>query len=132
MWYIVTTRGARVRFIQDRKGVQPVGNDALAFWLREPGVGEIRSTPMTAPGPGDVVVRTLCSGVSRGTETLVYQGRVPTSQYAEMRAPFQDGEFPGPVKYGYLSVGLVEHGPPETLFTAATDERTQRFLSQVL
>lgn len=30
-----------------------------------------------------------------------------------MRAPFQDGEFPGPVKYGYLSVGVVEHGPAE-------------------
>jgi threonine dehydrogenase-like Zn-dependent dehydrogenase len=53
------------------------------------------------------------SGISRGTETLVFRGGVPASQYAAMRAPFQDGEFPGPVKYGYLSVGVVEHGPPE-------------------
>src|SRR4051794_30317348 len=30
-----------------------------------------------------------------------------------MRAPFQEGDFPGPVKYGYLNVGAVEHGPPE-------------------
>jgi threonine dehydrogenase-like Zn-dependent dehydrogenase len=32
-----------------------------------------------------------------------------------MRAPFQEGEFPGPVKYGYLNVGAVEQGPPELL-----------------
>jgi threonine dehydrogenase-like Zn-dependent dehydrogenase len=51
--------------------------------------------------------------VSRGTETLVFRGGVPVSQYAAMRAPFQDGDFPGPVKYGYLSVGVVEQGPPE-------------------
>jgi threonine dehydrogenase-like Zn-dependent dehydrogenase len=51
--------------------------------------------------------------VSRGTETLVFRGGVPASQYAAMRAPFQEGDFPGPVKYGYLNVGVVEHGPPE-------------------
>jgi threonine dehydrogenase-like Zn-dependent dehydrogenase len=90
-------------------------SDALAFWLREPGVGEIRPVRLPEPGPGDVLVRTLRSGVSRGTETLVFTGGVPSSQYATMRAPFQDGEFPGPVKYGYLSVGVVEHGPPQLL-----------------
>ncbi len=89
--------------------------DARAFWLREPGVGEIRPTVLPDPGPGEVVVRTVNSGVSRGTETLVFRGGVPTSQYAAMRAPFQQGEFPGPLKYGYLSVGAVEHGPPELL-----------------
>ena len=88
-------------------------SDALAFWLREPGVGEIWPAPLPEPGPDDVFVRTLRSGVSRGTETLVFRGGVPASQYAAMRAPFQDGDFPGPVKYGYLSVGVVEHGPPE-------------------
>lgn len=88
-------------------------NDALAFWLREPGIGEIRPAPLRAPGPGDVLVRTVRSGVSRGTEALVFRGDVPASQHAEMRAPFQDGEFPGPVKYGYLSVGVVEQGPAE-------------------
>ena len=55
----------------------------------------------------------LHSGVSRGTETLVFRGGVPASQYAAMRAPFQDGDFPGPVKYGYLNVGVVEQGPPQ-------------------
>ena len=58
-------------------------------------------------------MRTVRSGVSRGTETLVFRGGVPVSQYAAMRAPFQEGDFPGPVKYGYLSVGVVDGGPPE-------------------
>jgi len=87
--------------------------DAHAFWLRAPGHGEIRPVALPEPGRGDVVVRTLRSGVSRGTETLVFRGGVPPGQYATMRAPFQEGEFPGPVKYGYLNVGAVEEGPPE-------------------
>jgi len=80
---------------------------AHAFWLHSPGRGEIRPVALPEPGGGDVVVRTLRSGVSRGTETLAFRGGVPP------RAPFQDGEFPGPVKYGYLNVGAVEEGPPE-------------------
>jgi hypothetical protein len=86
--------------------------EALAFWLREPGVGEIRRTTLTPPRAQDVAVRTLRSAVSRGTESLVFGGHVPPSQYDAMRAPFQEGDFPGPVKYGYLNVGLVEDGPP--------------------
>src|SRR4051795_12221208 len=93
--------------------VRPVRTDASAFWLRHPGLGEIRPASLPEPGPSDVLVRTLRSGISRGTETLVFRGGVPPGQYATMRAPFQDGEFPGPVKYGYLNVGVVEHGPPE-------------------
>jgi NADPH:quinone reductase-like Zn-dependent oxidoreductase len=88
-----------------------VSGTADAYWLTEPGVGEIRPVTLPSAGAGDVVVRTVCSAVSRGTETLVFGGRVPESQYAAMRAPFQEGDFPGPVKYGYLSVGLVEDGP---------------------
>jgi NADPH:quinone reductase-like Zn-dependent oxidoreductase len=88
-----------------------VRREARAFWLREPGVGEIRRVSLPEPGPDELVVRTIRSAVSRGTETLVFRGGVPTSQYADMRAPFQEGDFPGPVKYGYLSVGVVEHGP---------------------
>jgi len=90
-----------------------VADDALAFWVPEPGRGEIRPIPVRDPGPGEVLVRTLRSGVSRGTETLVFRGGVPPDQYAAMRAPFQDGDFPGPVKYGYLNVGVVERGPSD-------------------
>ena len=95
--------------------VGPVGGDALAFCLREPGAGEIRQVELPEPGPDDVLVRTRYSGVSRGTETLVFRGGVPASQYDLMRAPFQQGDFPGPVKYGYLNVGTVHHGPSELL-----------------
>jgi threonine dehydrogenase-like Zn-dependent dehydrogenase len=84
---------------------------ASAFWVVEPGRGEIRPAPLPPCGPEDVRVRSLVSGVSRGTEVLVFRGGVPESQYAAMRAPFQEGEFPGPVKYGYLNVGVVEEGP---------------------
>jgi hypothetical protein len=66
---------------------------------------------LPAPEPDEVVVRALFSGVSRGTEALVYQGRVPVSEHERMRAPFQAGTFPAPVKYGYSSVGTVERGP---------------------
>ena len=85
--------------------------EAQAFWLRSPGEGELRTVTLPEPGRDDVVVRTLRSGVSRGTETLVFRGGVPPGQYATMRAPFQEGDFPGPVKYGYLNVGVVEAGP---------------------
>ena len=88
-------------------------DDALAFWLREPGAGEIRPARCPSRGRTTSWCATLHSGVSRGTETLVFRGGVPPSQYAAMRAPFQEGDFPGPVKYGYLNVGVVEQGPPE-------------------
>ena len=89
--------------------------DASAYWLLEPGRGELRTVQLPEPGPGEVRVRTLRSGISHGTESLVFRGRVPASQYAAMRAPFQEGEFPGPVKYGYLNVGVVEQGTPQLL-----------------
>src|ERR671922_403475 len=88
---------------------------AHAFWLRAPGYGEIRPVSLPEPRRDDVVVRTVRSGVSRGTETLVFRGGVPPDQYAAMRAPFQEGNFPGPIKYGYLNVGVVEQGPPDLL-----------------
>jgi len=84
--------------------------EARAFWLAAPGRGEIRTAPLKTPAPGEVLVRAIASGVSRGTETLVFSGHVPQSQSRAMRCPYQEGEFPAPVKYGYASVGIVEHG----------------------
>jgi threonine dehydrogenase-like Zn-dependent dehydrogenase len=85
--------------------------DALAFWVVAPGRGELRREALPEPGPGDVMIEALASGISRGTETLVFQGRVPKSQYGVMRAPHQTGEFGFPLKYGYSSVGRVAAGP---------------------
>lgn len=92
-----------------------MARSASAFWITEPGTGAIRHAELPSSGTGDVVVRTRYSAVSRGTEALVWRGGVPESQYQAMRAPFQEGGFPGPVKYGYLNVGRVEEGPPELL-----------------
>ena len=87
--------------------------DARAFWVAAPGRGEIRTEAIAPPASGEVLVRTLYSGISRGTESLVFRGRVPPSEFERMRAPFQDGRFPAPVKYGYASVGEVEEGPAD-------------------
>jgi threonine dehydrogenase-like Zn-dependent dehydrogenase len=88
---------------------------ARAFWTVAPGSGEVRAERLLPRGRGEVLVRTLTSGISRGTESLVFQGRVPESQYAAMRCPFQSGSFPFPIKYGYASVGVVEEGPAELI-----------------
>lgn len=84
--------------------------DAQAFWVTAPGRGELRSEPIRPPGADEVLVETRASGISRGTETLVFRGRVPASQHQAMRAPFQAGELALPVKYGYAAVGLVTDG----------------------
>ena len=76
-----------------------------------PGRGEIRGQALRPPVNGEVVIRAMYSGISRGTEALVFSGRVPPSEWDRMRAPFQEGNFPAPVKYGYSMVGRVERGP---------------------
>lgn len=90
-------------------------SDATAFWLAEPGRGELRRESLRAPGPGEVLVETTASGVSRGTESLVFRGLVPAAQAEVMRCPFQEGAFPAPVKYGYSAVGRVTAGEPDLL-----------------
>ena len=89
--------------------------EAKAFWVVAPGRGEIRAERLRPPSEDDVLVRAEYSGISRGTEALVFAGRVPRSEWSRMRAPFQAGEFPAPVKYGYASVGRVERGPGDLL-----------------
>ncbi|NTF34380.1 zinc-dependent alcohol dehydrogenase [Rhizobium skierniewicense] len=75
----------------------------------------MREEILRAAAPHEVLVRTLYSGISRGTESLVLDGRVPQSEFERMRGPHMGGDFPFPVKYGYSCVGLVEMGPPELL-----------------
>ena len=90
-------------------------SSAQACWLVEPGCAELRTATLPVRSAEQVLVRTLHSGISRGTEALVYRGEVPASEFERMRAPFQSGNFPGPVKYGYNSVGIVEQGPAALL-----------------
>ncbi|MGI9435024.1 MAG: zinc-dependent alcohol dehydrogenase [Geminicoccaceae bacterium] len=94
---------------------EPALDDASAFWVFGPGQGALRSESIRAPGPNEVLVEALASAISRGTEALVFQGRVPASQHERMRAPFQEGEFTFPLKYGYASVGRVVGGVDDLL-----------------
>jgi threonine dehydrogenase-like Zn-dependent dehydrogenase len=82
-----------------------------ALWYVGPGMAELREEPLAA-GPEDVRVRAHFGALSRGTEALIFAGRVPQTEYRRMRAPHMGGEFPFPVKYGYAVVGQVEAGPP--------------------
>lgn len=88
-------------------------NTARQFWIRSPGQGEIVAANIAPRQVDEVLVKTMFSGISRGTEALVFRGDVPESQFDIMRAPFQEGDLPGPVKYGYSSVGEVLAGPTD-------------------
>lgn len=82
-----------------------------SLWYTAPGRVELRSRPLDLPRPGDALVKTLFTGISRGTERLVLSGAVGASEWQRMQAPMQEGTFPFPVKYGYCAVGQVEMGP---------------------
>ena len=88
---------------------------ARALWYTAAGAAELRAESIAAPAESEALVRTTWSALSRGTERLVFNGRVPPTEYARMRAPFQAGDFPFPVKYGYCAVGVVEAGPADLL-----------------
>jgi NADPH:quinone reductase-like Zn-dependent oxidoreductase len=90
-------------------------HEARAFWMTAPGSGDIRVQPLRPPAAGEVLIRAVASAISRGTETLVFRGEVPESEWRRMRCPFQEGDFPAPIKYGYSAVGIVEDGPAEIL-----------------
>jgi NADPH:quinone reductase-like Zn-dependent oxidoreductase len=81
-----------------------------ALWYVEPGVAALRPAVVAAPARHEVTARAVVSGISRGTESLVFHGRVPATEWPRMRAPFQEGAFPFPVKYGYAMLGRIESG----------------------
>ncbi len=86
---------------------------AHALWYIAPGQAEIRQEALVTVGQGEARVRALFGALSRGTEALVFAGRVPESEHQRMRAPLMGGNFPFPVKYGYATVGKIEEGPSE-------------------
>lgn len=88
---------------------------ARALWYANNGVVELREAPLPALGPGEARVRTLFSGISRGTERLVLSGSIGRSEWERMRGPMQEGAFPFPVKYGYCVAGVVEEGPADLI-----------------
>jgi len=88
---------------------------ATALWTVAAGIAELREEVLPPRGLDQALVRTRASALSRGTERLILEGRVPPSQWPVMRAPLMAGEFPFPVKYGYCAVGVVEDGPQALL-----------------
>lgn len=86
---------------------------ASALWYTGPGLAELRHERLGPPAPGEARVATQFSGVSRGTERLVFMGQVPAQEAQRMRAPLQVGAFPYPVKYGYSAAGIVTAGPAD-------------------
>jgi len=108
---------------------------ADALWYTAPGEAEWRSESLPPRDGMRLRVRSLFSALSRGTESLVFHGKVPESEHQRMRAPLMVGNFPFPVKYGYATVGVVEDGPDnvigkavfalhphQTLFDVAADQ----------
>lgn len=97
---------------------QPHSNEpamSQALWYVAPERAELREAALAPLPSGAVQVRALFGALSRGTESLIFRGQVPESEYGRMRAPFMEGEFPFPVKYGYSNVGRIESGPPSML-----------------
>jgi threonine dehydrogenase-like Zn-dependent dehydrogenase len=88
---------------------------ARALWFEARGAADLREEPLPKLAPDEARVATRWSAISRGTERLIFEGRVPASERQRMRAPFQQGDFPFPVKYGYCAAGVVEAGPPDWL-----------------
>jgi len=104
---------------------------ARALWYASRRTVDLRETTLDERRPADAEIRMLYSGVSRGTERLVFNGLVAAPERERMRCPLQEGEFPFPVKYGYCAVGVVEAGPQalvgRTVFTLAPHQT--RFLA---
>lgn len=86
---------------------------ARALWLESAGTARLRDGPMPVAGADDVLVRTLYSGISRGTEKIVFDGRVPAGEWSRMRGPHMEGGFDFPLKYGYAAVGEIVGGRPD-------------------
>lgn len=79
---------------------------AKALWC----VGSLSAELLDGELGQGTLVETLFSGISRGTEKLVFEGRVPPSESERMRSPAQEGDFSFPVKFGYCAVGKVLEG----------------------
>jgi len=81
-----------------------------SFWINKKNNSCIKKHIIDAPGKSEALIKTIYSGISYGTEKIVYTGDVPKSQRELMRCPYQMGDFGSDVKYGYINVGKVIKG----------------------
>ena len=73
---------------------------------------EVKDEEYSKPGPGQVTVQTIVSGISAGTEMLLYRGEAPASMKADTTIPSLAGDLHFPLKYGYSTVGrVIDLGP---------------------
>lgn len=86
-----------------------------ALWYVARGRADLIAGPLPLRAPGEALCRARFSTLSRGTERLVFEGRVPFGEWARMACPRQEGAFPFPVKYGYAMVATVEDGPADLI-----------------
>ncbi len=68
---------------------------------------ELQAEELADPAPGEVLVASVCSAISTGTELLLYKGEAPTDM-ADATLPALSGTLAYPCKYGYCMVGTVE------------------------
>ncbi|HZU58771.1 MAG TPA: hypothetical protein VFA06_23025 [Actinocrinis sp.] len=103
---------------------------ARALFHTAPRCVEIREVPTPQPAAGEVLVHTICSGISGGTERLVYRGEVPAESALDDTIDALAGTFSYPFAYGYACVGEVaESGqtvfafhPHQDVFAARADD----------
>ena len=110
-----------------------------ALYFAAPHQVEIREEALREPAPGELLVRTLVSAISAGTELLIYRGQAPTELAVDDTIPSLMGNIRFPMKYGYAAVGEViavgsgladlwqgkkifAFNPHESLFLASPEE----------
>jgi 2-desacetyl-2-hydroxyethyl bacteriochlorophyllide A dehydrogenase len=80
---------------------------AHALWFVGPGKVDIREEELTAPGDGQVLIETEYSGISAGSEMLLYRNLFPDKMPADLSIPALDGQLTYPLKYGYCLTGRI-------------------------
>ena len=82
-----------------------------SMYYLAPGVIEVRDEPIPAHGSNQVLVRTIFSAISSGTEMLLYRGQFPDNMALDDSISSLSGSAKYPLKYGYALVGeIVEAG----------------------
>ncbi|WP_324760650.1 zinc-dependent alcohol dehydrogenase [Haloarcula sp. GH36] len=80
---------------------------ARTLYFDRPGSVSVREHRRPEPDADEALVETLVSGVSPGTELLVYNGEVPEELPVDETIDTLDGTFEYPITYGYAAVGRV-------------------------
>jgi 2-desacetyl-2-hydroxyethyl bacteriochlorophyllide A dehydrogenase len=78
-----------------------------ALYFTAPYQVAIRTEELCGPAAGQVLVQTLVSAISPGTELLIYRGQAPADMAVDDTIAALAGNLTFPLKYGYAAVGRV-------------------------